>query len=166
MGLDLPHAMLCTKLIPPMGKCVSLQLLRAISCFRCALQVRVNDVARVICGSSRSDQRAVASLLTNSVNHLAIKLVGLRLGNRLAPIAMPSPTHLLPFSACLSCLVIELVTMDSESLIQGSQSALSSTQQLNSRKVAQSRFSWQVSLQHLQLTFFQFISTIFSSLLL
>ena len=44
-----------------------------------AAQVRVNDVARVICGSSRPDQRTVADLLKSSglpsVNRLAIKSV-------------------------------------------------------------------------------------------
>ena len=44
-----------------------------------ALQVRVNDVARVICGSSQSDQRTVADLLKSSglpsVNRLVIKSI-------------------------------------------------------------------------------------------
>ena len=54
-----------------------------------ALQVRVIDVARVICGSSRSDQRTVADLLKTSglpsVNRLVIKSIAVEAWKSLGP---------------------------------------------------------------------------------
>ena len=54
-----------------------------------ALQVRVNDVARVICGSGRADSQSIASLLKRSglpsVNRLAEKSVAVEAWKSLGP---------------------------------------------------------------------------------
>ena len=53
------------------------------------LQVRVNDVAKVICGSSRTDSQSIASLLERSglpsVNRLAVKSVAIEAWKSLGP---------------------------------------------------------------------------------